>query len=456
MTRSDTRLKRTGGFALLLVATALLGTGNAQLDVPKEMAGIVKAGKKNAVCNMTTVAKAMQTTELPKTRTTEVGDKIETCDQKYDDKVQKIVDEIATEDPMAAADAENLAEGVRRTASKALDGVYRVAQATAQFTDNGDGTVTDNVNDLQWETKNGDDSVANPANPNDVDNTYSLSAGGDLPTGTAYTNFLKNLNGGLGNCFAGYCDWRLPTRSELRDLIKDGQVCSIATPCIDPALEPVASTGYWSSTNDQDSVRSEVISFVSNDPQEPVGKVVLGAVRAVRQAPRARPLHCGTTNKCAFVTSKVSTANLGGLAGADATCNTLADAAEMPGTYVAWLSDAATSATSRIASNGPYAVRSGNLVANDLADLVDGPIAPIDEDEWGAKTLVREVWTHTDATGSSYGASPFVNSPCSNWTDGSNGGGWATVGVNTFAAGQWTDVYFQFCDRNISLYCIQQ
>jgi hypothetical protein len=117
-------------------------------------------------------------------------------------------------------------------------------------------------------------------------------------------------------------------------------------------------------------------------------------VRAVRQAPLPQPLDCGTTTKCVFLTSKVSTANLGGLAGADATCNDLAENAGLPGTYVAWLSDDDTDAISRITSNGPYATRTGRIVANDLADLTDLTLAsPISQDEYGNEVPLREVWT---------------------------------------------------------------
>lgn len=53
------------------------------------------------------------------------------------------------------------------------------------------------------------------------------------------------------------------------------------------------------------------------------------------------------SNKTVFVTSQTYTGNLGGLAGADAQCNLLAKAAGLEGSYLAWLSDATESPSTR-------------------------------------------------------------------------------------------------------------
>lgn len=105
---------------------------------------------------------------------------------------------------------------------------FAVLQADGRrFIDNGDGTITDTRTHLMWEKKDGDDGpggVGSPnySDPHDVDNTYSWSISDVRPDGTAFTQFLGALNtcsvamGSDG--FAGHCDWRLPTASELAEV----------------------------------------------------------------------------------------------------------------------------------------------------------------------------------------------------------------------------------------------
>lgn len=90
-------------------------------------------------------------------------------------------------------------------------------------------------------------------NPQDVDNTYTWTSSGLAADGTAFTNYLSALNactdvgsgtGFLG--FAGHCDWRLPTRQELRTIVD----CSFGSPCISPVFGPTAASRYWSKTTD--------------------------------------------------------------------------------------------------------------------------------------------------------------------------------------------------------------
>ena len=110
---------------------------------------------------------------------------------------------------------------------------------TTRFTDNGT-TVTDNLTGLQWEKKTDDATI------HDKDNRYSWSAGFTTPAdGTAFTTFLPALNS--AGCFAGQCDWRLPTIYELQTILSEAYPCT-TSPCIDPVFGPTVADYYWSAT----------------------------------------------------------------------------------------------------------------------------------------------------------------------------------------------------------------
>jgi hypothetical protein len=109
------------------------------------------------------------------------------------------------------------------------DGAIR-AQGLLSYTDNGDGTVSDNVTGLRWEKKT-------DANVND--NYTWLDA-------FAYIATLNAMNGGQG--YAGFNDWRMPNVRELQSILHYGR----SNPMIDPALGPTVGilnfVRFWSST----------------------------------------------------------------------------------------------------------------------------------------------------------------------------------------------------------------
>jgi hypothetical protein len=114
----------------------------------------------------------------------------------------------------------------------------------ARFTDNGDGTVTDRLTALQWEKKtNGDGSES--ADPHDADNVYTWTDASTAADGTAFTSFLASLN--TGGCFAGQCDWRLPTRDELLTMLSPPLSACPPFSCVHPVLGASAAN-YWSAT----------------------------------------------------------------------------------------------------------------------------------------------------------------------------------------------------------------
>ena len=125
------------------------------------------------------------------------------------------------------------------------------------YTDNCDGTVTDSSTGRVWEKKTDDGGV------HDKDNLYSWSTGDNTFNGTAATVFLATLN--TAPCFAGSCNWRLPTISELsgRDTVgtATGGIVDLtapgcgppnySAPCINAIFGPTRSSYYWSSSTYQ-------------------------------------------------------------------------------------------------------------------------------------------------------------------------------------------------------------
>jgi hypothetical protein len=83
--------------------------------------------------------------------------------------------------------------------------------APRSFTDNGDGTTTDNATGLMWENKSRDGGI------HDADQTFTWGTSGNVMDGTISTVFLATLNSGSG--FAGHTDWRIPNANELMTLM---------------------------------------------------------------------------------------------------------------------------------------------------------------------------------------------------------------------------------------------
>ena len=137
-----------------------------------------------------------------------------------------------------------------------------------QYTDNGDGTVTDNSTGLMWEKKTS-------ANVND---SIGWQAALD------YVAALNAMNGGAG--YAGHNDWRLPNMRELLTLVD----YSRSTPPVDPALGPTLGTlnyaSYWSSTSwvGNPQVVAWAVEFNGSGEILYFGKASALRVRAVRGA----------------------------------------------------------------------------------------------------------------------------------------------------------------------------
>jgi len=155
---------------------------------------------------------------------------------------------------------------------------------------------------------------------------------------------------------------------------------------------------------------------------------------------------------------------LGGLAGADAKCQSLATAAGLTGTFGAWLSDSTTGAADRLPHwPTPFVLADGTTtVASGWSQLVSSSLShAIDMTETkGAPTGGSNgsgVWTGTTAQGTSTG-----DDDCQDWTSTS-----AAVSV-AFHPGEWTATdgswtldlqtleLGSICGNTAPIYCVQK
>jgi hypothetical protein len=123
----------------------------------------------------------------------------------------------------------------------------------ARWTSREDGTVFDRITGLQWERKTDDGSI------HDEDALYTWSTGSPwLPDGTAFTSFLEALN--TAPCFAGFCDWRLPTIDELQSLNEapSGGCGDESDPCLEIPGGSGEHAGYWSTTDGVTNAPNEI------------------------------------------------------------------------------------------------------------------------------------------------------------------------------------------------------
>jgi len=194
-------------------------------------------------------------------------------------------------------------------------------------------------------------------------------------------------------------------------------------------------------------------------PTGPIVEAFCAEVDRLPGNPSAEALAlCGPLAKRVFVSEAAVSPNLGGLNGADALCNSLAQTAGVPGTYKAWLSDETTPAKTRLAhSSIPYVRLDGVVVASNFADLTDGSLlAPISITQNGTGVsgggFTVFAWTGTTADGST-----IAGRTCNSWMDGTNSFNAAACGPGSTNGG-WTNAQNLGCAGFGSdhLYCLQQ
>ena len=120
----------------------------------------------------------------------------------------------------------------------------------ADYTDNGDGTISDNDTGLMWK----------------------MITDGPFIWEDALIH-CENLN------YAGYTDWRLPNINELRTLVD----FEISKPAIEQEYFPGTLDRYWSSTTATGTPNNAwTLFFKYNGVWDHAGKLEHNSVRAVR------------------------------------------------------------------------------------------------------------------------------------------------------------------------------
>jgi uncharacterized protein DUF1566 len=168
------------------------------------------------------------------------------------------------------------------------------------YTNNGDGTFTDNNTKFMWEIKtNVTGSVHN------VGNTYTWTSGGvTTPNGTLFTDFLHKLNntcagdetksctsdddctvanGGPGGpCgFAGHRDWCIPNVKQLQSIVDYSK--SSPASSVPGATD---TTFYWSATSTFESITTDAWGVDFSDGIVSIDSKSNGVqARAVRPCP---------------------------------------------------------------------------------------------------------------------------------------------------------------------------
>lgn len=167
-----------------------------------------------------------------------------------------------------------------------------------------------------------------------------------------------------------------------------------------------------------------------------------------------------------FATSTLYTGAINGVVGADHICNTRAQAANLPGNYMAWISTNAnnvplTPASRFMHSVVPYVMVDGTKVADNWNDLTDGSLDHgISLTEFGQPTPETGL-TCDDARVVRTGTAPDGTlgvdlGRCNNFTQ-ADGMAQGTIGHTTSSIGEWSQCGDrQLCLEPTPIYCFQQ
>ncbi len=121
-----------------------------------------------------------------------------------------------------------------------------VAWPNPRFTDNGNGTVADNLTGLMWTQDAGTPTVG--------------SCTGGTKNWQSALDYVACLN---SNNYLGHNDWRLPNINELASLVNTGQQNN-STWLNGQGFSNVQADNYWSSTTDASNITAALVVLMSN------------------------------------------------------------------------------------------------------------------------------------------------------------------------------------------------
>jgi hypothetical protein len=128
-------------------------------------------------------------------------------------------------------------------------------------------------------------------------------------------------------------------------------------------------------------------------------------------------------------------------------CSVAAAAANLGGTWTAWLSTDTQDAIDRVTGNGPWKRLDGVVVFNNHANLATQPLAQIVIDENG-DLVDGFVWTGTNTGGRK------ATYTCGSWTSGSVTVA-GTYGRLDLGAQSWSAYNDMPCDNPLHVYCLE-
>lgn len=147
-----------------------------------------------------------------------------------------------------------------------------------------------------------------------------------------------------------------------------------------------------------------------------------------------------------FAASGTYNGNLGGIDGADEICRTRAEAAGLPGTFVAFLSTNTTDAIGRLTGSRGWERVDGKPVVDTVEDLMaEKQFYPISLDEQGQPVTIA-VGTGSHSSGTSEGTN------CSEWMSSTGSG---IFGSPTASSGASIRFGYTGCGVGLTVYCFE-